>query len=75
MSPALAGGFFTTESPGKPSIFFLICIFIFKIYFFQDNTEQKYTNQWIIIKCKMNTQEIISTTNSVLLENQFLKFC
>ena len=39
VSPALADGFFTTESPGKLSIFFLIFIFIFKIYFFQDNTK------------------------------------
>ena len=26
VSPASAGGFFTTEPPGKPAIVFLICI-------------------------------------------------
>ena len=29
MSPALAGGFFTTEPPGKPCELFLSCSFIF----------------------------------------------
>ena len=31
MSPALAGRFFITEPPGKPSVHILICFFSFKI--------------------------------------------
>ena len=32
VSPALAGGFFTTESPGKPSYRFFITIFTIVFY-------------------------------------------
>ena len=50
MSPALAGGFFTTEPPGSPRVYFLILCFFEKMNteFLVKQNMILTSNEWLV---------------------------
>ena len=65
MFPALAGGFFTTEPPGKPPWGLLICSFD---HFF-------FLNAQIPLEAKVGSSNILVLSDSYLMSSQYQLLC